>query len=118
MPALWNTNSTITTDSPAYQRSMCSDAVQGGVDERVGFGVLLPAYVSEVDVFVLGQQSLGPLEVRTEVRLLHAIAALELANQELRVDADARPSCRERASCLERGDERAVFGHVVRRHAD
>src|SRR5262249_44780474 len=118
MPVLWNTKYTSSTDSPAYQRSIGSAEVEGGVHERVGLGVLFSRHVREVDALVLGEERLGALEVRLQVRLLHAVAALELTHEQLGVGPDPDATGGELACGLQRRDQRPVLGDVVRRDAD
>src|SRR2546429_7341717 len=68
---------------------MRSGEVEGGVDQRVGLGVLLARHVRELDVLVLGEQLPRPLVVRPKVRLLHPVPAFELTDDQLRIGPDA-----------------------------
>src|SRR6266566_8493883 len=97
---------------------MRSGEVEGGVDQRVCLGVLLARHVRELDVLVLGEQLPRPLVVRPKVRLLHPVPAFELTDDQLRIGPDAYAPGGELPGGLERGDQGAVLGHVVRRHPD
>src|SRR5206468_1478458 len=106
------------TESPAYQSSMRSGEVEGGVDQRVRLGVLLSGHVRELHVLVLGEQVPRSLVVRPKVRLLHPVPAFELANEQLRISPYPDAPGGELPGRLEGGDESAVLGHVVRGHTD
>jgi hypothetical protein len=74
--------------------------------------------VREVDVLVLGEELPRTLEVRPQVRLLHPVPPFELAYEQLRIGPDPDAPGGEFPGRLERGNQGAVFGHVVRGHPD